>query len=241
MAKMAIESLGRNDLSVLVCGPGRSIDYRWIARLGKVKKVAIADLVKLFDDAEWVDLNAPIQQRFDIVICCEVVEHFTDPANDFKKTLGYVNDDGMVVCSTNIYDGGKLENHSYLFIRGHTSYYTPKALAHIANDNDMHVDFRLPELAMNAGGPRKRYVIFTRSQQTLQNLAIYFGSHLFAPSEPNPQPATRQRNPAQNSTPNNTQPPSNASKSDSDVRGDPGAQSTTPASSGLGEPARQDP
>ena len=146
MAEMAIESLGKNDLTVLVCGPGRSIDYRRIAAHDKVKKVAIADLMKFYDDAEWVDLNAPIKERFDIVICCEVIEHFTDPPSDFKKTLGYVNGDGMLVCSTNIYDGGNLEKQSYLFIRGHTSYYTPKALAHIADENGVYVDSGCPRL-----------------------------------------------------------------------------------------------
>jgi len=192
MAEMAIEAMGKKDLSVLVCGPGRSIDYRRIASLDQVKKVAIADLMKFFDDAEWVDLNAPIKEQFDIVICCEVVEHFTDPPNDFKKTLGYLNDEGMLVCSTNIYDGGKLEKQSYLFIRGHTSYYTPRALAHIAKENGAFVDFRLPTVATtDAGGPRKRYVVFTRSQQTAQDLAVYFGSHQFAPSEPNPKRATK--------------------------------------------------
>jgi hypothetical protein len=191
MAEMAIESLGKDDLTVLVCGPGRSIDYRRIAAHDKVKKVAIADLMKFYDDAEWVDLNAPIKERFDIVICCEVIEHFTDPPSDFKKTLGYVNGDGMLVCSTNIYDGGNLEKQRYLFIRGHTSYYTPKALAHIADENGVYVDFRLPKVATtSAGGPRKRYVIFGRSQRSLQNLAVYFGSHPYAPSEESPKPGT---------------------------------------------------
>ncbi|MET9023644.1 methyltransferase domain-containing protein [Actinopolymorpha sp. NPDC004070] len=192
MAEMAIEALGREDLSVLVCGPGRSIDYRRIAGLKQVKKVAIADLMKFFDDAEWVDLNSPVTAKFDIVICCEVVEHFTDPPNDFKKTLSYVEDEGVLVCSTNIYDGGNLEKQSYLFIRGHTSYYTPQALAHIARENDMFVDFRLPEVATtDAGGPRKRYLIFSRSQQAMQGLAVYFGSHQFAPSEANPRRADK--------------------------------------------------
>lgn len=215
MAKMAIEALGKDDVSVLVCGPGRSVDYRRIATLGKVKKLAIADLMKFYDDAEWVDLNAPIAEQFDIVICCEVIEHFTDPPNDFRKTLGYVNDDGMVVCSTNIYDGGNLAKHRYLFSLGHTSYYTPTALAHIAKDNGVYVDFRLPEVATKLG-LRKRYVIFTRSQQTLQNLAVYFGSHPFAPSEQdNRKVVAPELAPGPGSAADAAQPPSGALESSS--------------------------
>lgn len=192
MAKMAAEIMGRGELTVLICGPGRSVDYRWIAKLKNVRKVAVADLMKLVDDVEWVDLNSPVSERFDIVIACEVVEHFTDPPNDFAKTLSYVKDDGLVVCSTNINSGRDANNHDYLFIKGHTSYYSPKALAHIARKNGVYVDFRLPEVATTkAGGPRKRYVLFTPSVDRQQEISVYFGRHLFAPSEKNPQPALK--------------------------------------------------
>jgi hypothetical protein len=90
--------------------------------------------------------------------------------------------DGLLVCSTNVYDGGNLNRHKYLFIKGHTSYYSPEALLHLARRNKVFVDFRLPAVSSRLG-PRKRYVLFSKSVTRMQDVAAYFGSHAYAPSE----------------------------------------------------------
>lgn len=183
MAAMAADILGRSRLSVLVYGAGRSRDNLHINDLAAVRSVAISDLMNIRDDAEFVDTSGPIERRFDIVIASEVVEHFLTPRQDFAALLGLCSSDGVVVCSTNIYDGGSLRSQPYLFIPGHTSYYSPESLLEIARLNQCYVDFRVPLVATGYGGPRKRYVLFSRSPGVMQNIVRYFGSHMFAPSE----------------------------------------------------------
>ncbi|WP_283134155.1 class I SAM-dependent methyltransferase [Rhizohabitans arisaemae] len=183
MARMAVEIMGGSELSVLVYGPGRSLDYRHIGALDKVRRAAVGDLMKLVEDADWVDLAAPVTDRFDLLIACEVVEHFTDPPADFAQLFSHVTDDGLVVCSTNIYDGTDLKKHDYVFIKGHTSYYSPRSIARIAKENGFYIDFRVPLAATTTVGPRKRYVLFSRSIERMQDVALYFGRNLYAPSE----------------------------------------------------------
>ena len=68
--------------------------------------------------------------------------------------------------------------------RGHTSYYSPNSLRVIARQNQVLVDFRVPVAATGKVGPRKRYVLMSRSRAIMDSVCDYFGSHMFAPSEP---------------------------------------------------------
>ncbi|MQA02913.1 MAG: methyltransferase domain-containing protein [Streptosporangiales bacterium] len=183
MAKMAAEMLGRPNLSVLVYGAGRSFDNKHIEALPNVHRVAVADVMKLRDDTEFVDINQPANQKFSLVLASEVVEHFLNPQEDFQSLFNYVEDDGLLLCSTNVYDGSDLAKHKYIFIPGHTSYYTPEALAHIARSNGYYIDFRVPWVATGYGGPRKRYLFLTKDLSLLTNIACYFGKRMYAPSE----------------------------------------------------------
>jgi SAM-dependent methyltransferase len=183
MAKMAAQVLGRPRLDVLIFGAGRSLDNLHIAKLPRVRRVAIGDIMRVRDEADFVDISKPAKETFDIVIACEVIEHFTRPRKDFKQLFDFVHRAGVVVCSTNIYDGGNLGQQSYIFGRGHVSYYTPAALRRIAKENKMHVDFRLPASSKGVAGPRKRYVIFSHSQEVMESVSDYFGAKAYAPSE----------------------------------------------------------
>jgi SAM-dependent methyltransferase len=183
MTQMAVEVLGRRKLSVLIYGVGRSLDNLHIAKLPEVDRVAIGDIMKIREDAEFVDISKPAADRFDIVVACEVIEHFTDPRPDFEALFGYFGDDGVLICSTNINDGMRLERQAYIFGRGHTSYYTPEALRTIASAQGVRVDFRVPLSGTGPAGPRKRYVIFTRSDAVMDSVSNYFGRRQYAPSE----------------------------------------------------------
>jgi Methyltransferase domain len=180
MAKMAIDILGRDDVEVLVYGAGSSLDNHHIAELGAVRHVAIGDIMKLRDDAEFVDANKPASRKFAVVVASEVVEHFRSPRDDFAKLFKFVANDGLLVCGTNIYDGGNLSRDAYIHFADHTSYYTPRVLRGIANDAGFRIDFRAP---MIADGLRKRYVLFSKSHQVMESVACYFGVELYAPSE----------------------------------------------------------
>lgn len=181
MARMAIDILRRKDLEVLVYGIGRSLDNLHIQALRRVRNVAIGDIMKIRDDAEFHDANLPATKTFDVVIASEVVEHFRNPLEDFAKLFQFVAKDGILVCGTNIYAGGDLAKDRYPFYSDHTAYYTPEALAEIARVNGFYLDFRAPR--MGRVRSRKRYVIFTKSPVVLSQVALHFGRVPFAPSE----------------------------------------------------------
>jgi SAM-dependent methyltransferase len=192
MAELAVDVLGRQGLSVMVYGVGRSMDNLHIAKLPAVSRTVIGDIMKIRDDAEFIDISGEATETFDVVVACEVIEHFTDPLVDFPKLLGWVAPGGILICSTNIHDGGPLEGQRYIFGRGHVSYYSPRALRVIAKANGWHVDFRLPVMASNPGpkGVRKRYVILSRESDVMDRVSDYFGRHPYAPSEP-PEPVKK--------------------------------------------------
>lgn len=183
MGKMAVEIMGRSDQTVLVYGAGRSFDNRHIGALKQVKEVAVADVMKLRDDAEFIDINEPASKQFSLVIASEVLEHFLNPVEEFPELLKFVEKNGLLVCSTNIYDGTNLDKHKYIFIPGHTSYYTPESLIYLAQSHGYYIDFRSPLVATGYGGPRKRYVFITKDPTLLTQISCYFGRHLYAPSE----------------------------------------------------------
>jgi hypothetical protein len=53
----------------------------------------------------------------------------------------------------------------------------------IADHFGMHVDYRIPLVALGNGGPRKKYVIFSRSRAVMDAVADWFGGHMYAPSD----------------------------------------------------------
>jgi SAM-dependent methyltransferase len=189
MAQMGAEVLQRSSLDVMVFGAGRSLDYRHIAKLPQVRSVVMSDVVDLGVDTDFINITEGTDRRFDLIIACEVVEHFPDPATEFPRLFDLLTKDGLLVCSTNIYNGGDLAKHRYLYSPGHVSYYSPRAIRTIAEKSRMLFDFRLPAIATlpasapGTPGPRKRYVLFTRSAKNLHNVAEYFGGHPYAPSE----------------------------------------------------------
>jgi SAM-dependent methyltransferase len=184
MAQMAIDILGRGDLETLIYGAGRSLDNRHVATLQQVRHVAIADVMRVRDDAEFIDANLPAPRRFDIVVASEVIEHFLDPVADLAALFDFVEPEGLLVCSTNLYDGRRLSTQSYIFLPGHTSYWSEDSLRRVAAANGMLVDFRIPLVATGYGGPRKRYVLFTRSRAITDSIGRYFSTREYAPSDP---------------------------------------------------------
>jgi SAM-dependent methyltransferase len=181
MARMALQILGRSRAqNVLVYGAGRSLDNLHIQRLPGVGTVAIADIMRLRDDAPFVDVKDPGTQRFAIVVASEVIEHFRDPWSDFASLLGLVTPKGLLVCGTNIHNGRpNLERDRYLYYRDHTSYYSTASIRRIATGMGFHVDFRLTDGLAR----RKRYVLFTRSPDVLYRIADYFERVPLAPTE----------------------------------------------------------
>jgi SAM-dependent methyltransferase len=183
MAAVGADILGREGLQVLVFGAGRSVDYQHIATLPNVERVTVSDVVDLHGEADFINITKGTSLRFDLIIACEVVEHFTDPRMEFPRLFDLLTENGLLVCSTDIYDGGDVAEQDYLYLRGHASYYSPRAIAEIARRSGMLFDFRLPAIGLSFPGARKRYILFTRNVTDLQKVAEHFGSHPFAPAE----------------------------------------------------------
>ncbi|WP_088288787.1 bifunctional 2-polyprenyl-6-hydroxyphenol methylase/3-demethylubiquinol 3-O-methyltransferase UbiG [Kineosporia sp. A_224] len=183
MARMGVQVLGRTGLRVNVFGAGRSQDYLHVRALPGVERAIISDVVDLGLDEDFLNVRDGTTERFDLVVACEVVEHFTDPTTEFRRLFDLLTPQGLLVCSTNIYDGGNLERQEYLYRRGHVSYYAPRTIARIARASGVRFDFRVPQMATSTGGPRKRYVLFSPSADVMDRVAVYFGQHMYAPSE----------------------------------------------------------
>ncbi len=181
MVETAIEILGRPDLEVLFYGSGLSRDHLLARDLPQVATSHLADLFNYQATDVFVPLDSP--RQFDVVICCEVVEHFERPRRDFRTLLKFAKPDGIVVCSTSISDGAAVEKLDYPWIPGHTSYYSGASLIDIARQNRQFCDFRLPECALGEPGPRKRYVFFFQDRNTQKLIAEAFSRIPFAYSE----------------------------------------------------------
>jgi len=183
MGEMGVDILQRDHLQVMVFGAGRSLDYQHIGRLPQVERVVMSDVVELTSEADFINILEGTEERFDLIIACEVVEHFADPVTEFKRLFELLTPDGLLVCSTNIYDGSDFTRHNYLYLRGHLSYYSADAIGHLARAGGLHHDLRTPEAALGKPGPRKRYVLFTGSDANVRHTTEYFADRPYAPSE----------------------------------------------------------
>jgi hypothetical protein len=179
--------------SILIYGAGLSRDHAWLKKEYPDIRVCICDLANFQQSTAYVPLES--KEQFDIVIACEVVEHFTDIEKDFFLLLSKVSDNGLVVLSTNISDGTAFSELAYPFVPGHTAYYSGRALMLIAKkfNQGLEVDFRVPQAALAQLGPRKRYVLIYRDRKVASAIADYFSKNLMAPSEKSFRPAAPTR------------------------------------------------
>jgi hypothetical protein len=185
MGVLGWEILQRAELprsSILVYGPGLSIDHLHLSRHFEEASVAVCDLENFQASDRFVSIQSAAQ--FDVVVACEVVEHFTKVEEDFRLLLSKLSHTGIAIISTNINDGSDLGAQGYPFVPGHTAYYTAASLRSIVQriDEGYFVDFRTPAAALGQLGPRKRYVLIFRGE-VWRGVADYFAAQPLAPSE----------------------------------------------------------
>jgi len=48
----------------------------------------------------------PLSATYDFIVCCEVIEHFHRPAEEFARLRDMLNPDGHLVCMTSLYHPG---------------------------------------------------------------------------------------------------------------------------------------
>lgn len=181
MAQMGIEILSRPNARVTFFGAGINTDWKWLQRTYPNAPTTLVDLENMQQVPNFETIAEATPS--DIVIASEVIEHFEDPMAHFESLLRLVNEDGLLICSTNVYDGTDISGHEYPFIPGHVSYWTPHALAYVGLKTGFLVDFRTPKIAFSRGGPRKKYVLFYRNVETAYRIGLYFGTRTCAPSE----------------------------------------------------------
>ena len=181
MVRMAMEMLDRPAAKISFFGSGMNRDWQWVLNTYPQSSVNLVDLKNFQEVAhfEAIDRATPS----DIVVASEVIEHFTEPLEHFRSLLRLVRNDGILICSTNVYDGSDMSQHMYPFIPGHVAYWTPLSLVKLAADSGFFVDFRTPQMGLTRGGPRKKYVLFYRQVEVFYRVSLYFGTHMHAPSE----------------------------------------------------------
>lgn len=181
MAEMGMEIVSKHNASVSFFGSGMNTDHLWLKRKYPEMQPKLVDMENLqeADNFEFIADATPS----DVVVACEVIEHFTEPVAHFESLLRLLKNDGILICSSNVYDGTNISLHQYPFIPGHVAYWTPLSLIKMASDHGCFVDFRTPQVGLTRGGPRKKYIIFYRNTETLFRMSAYFGTHMLAPSE----------------------------------------------------------
>jgi len=179
MAMNAIGILNKNKLRVLIFGPGFNKDHILIRKHDLVSECKIMDL-KNFQNSEYF---VPIDTKevFDIVIACEVIEHFADPRKEFSSLISYLDKDGLLIISTcmRLHQGGDHAYNLYPFLHGHMSYYSFASLICLARMNNFYIDFRIP-IGWRFLSRSKRYVYMTRSKD------VYFAVLNYSLAFPNP-------------------------------------------------------
>lgn len=181
MAEMGMEIIDKKDASVSFFGSGLNTDHLWIKRKYPGVQTKLVDLENMQEAENFEPISEATPS--DVVVASEVIEHFTEPVEHFKSLVRLLKEDGILICSSNIYDGTDVTLHQYPFVAGHVAYWTPLALIKLASDMGCFVDFRTPAVGLTRGGPRKKYIIFYKSTQTLFRTSLYFGTHMNAPSE----------------------------------------------------------
>ena len=183
MAMLGLELVAGGDVRVLILGAGLSRDWLHISRDERVASVTTSDLENFNESPDFLELDQQGSREFDLVIACEVLEHLANPCADFAQIFSNLSDRGVFVASTNIYDFSPIERHWYPYIPGHVSYHTAESLERLARASGLKVDFRVPLVATQRAGRRKRYVIFSSREEAMSAAANWFASNWYAPSE----------------------------------------------------------
>ncbi len=182
MAGMGIEILNRNGVEVSFFGAGMNIDYQWVERIYPGTRTKLVDLENMQNASNFELLENATPS--DVVVASEVIEHFDQPRENFETLFRLVKENGILICGTNLYDGGDVTLYNYPFVVGHSAHWTAMALMHVATEAGFFIDFRTPAIAARRAGPHKKYILFYRDTAALLGISLFFGRNMYAPSEP---------------------------------------------------------
>ncbi|WP_081212447.1 class I SAM-dependent methyltransferase [Salegentibacter sediminis] len=90
--------------------------------------------VALFDPYFYPDKSV-LKNFYDFIICCEVMEHFHDPAREFRDLSYKLNPGGKLYCKTSLYtEGLDFDTWYYKNDPTHVFFYTEKSLIWIRDN-----------------------------------------------------------------------------------------------------------
>ncbi len=132
---------------------------------------------RFFHANDLHDLN----QRFDIVVACEVIEHFNHPRAQISTLVNSMKSDGIFCGTTNFYPGGSIEDDQivgYMSLRNHVAYWSERSLSHILNEFGMKlITFEMvcpgsvkPDRKYNDLFPNKRVFFATTDNKAIDYL-----------------------------------------------------------------------
>lgn len=102
--------------------------------------------LELYDPFYAVE-PAVLEKKRDFIICCEVIEHFHNPAEEFQLLHGLLNPNGQLVCMTDLYhEGLDFDKWYYKNDETHVFFYHRESLEYVRDAFgfiDLHVDGRL--------------------------------------------------------------------------------------------------
>lgn len=89
-------------------------------------------------------------KKYDYIICCEVIEHFHNPYDEFRDLTNMLNAKGSLFCMTSLYDENiDFKNWNYKNDETHVFFYHKKALEWIKNEfgfSDLEIEGKLIRL-----------------------------------------------------------------------------------------------
>jgi len=89
-------------------------------------------------DPFFIPDSSALDNTYDYIVCCEVIEHFHDPHKEFKKLKSLLKTNGVLYLKTDLYsEETDFENWSYKDDETHTFFYHADALRWI----QQHIGF----------------------------------------------------------------------------------------------------
>lgn len=91
-------------------------------------------------DPFFINSKHLLQQQYDYIVCCEVIEHFQNPASEFNLLRGMLKPDGQLICMTHIYDHKiPFPNWYYKNDPTHVFIYQQPTIEYIATQFNLHL------------------------------------------------------------------------------------------------------
>lgn len=106
--------------------------------------------VNLYDPF-FEDNPEVLKQKYDFIICCEVMEHFHNPGREFEFLRSNLNPGGKLYCKTSLFTGENFESWYYKNDPTHVFLYTIETLEWIKEN------FKFSELQV-----QPKLIVFTR-------------------------------------------------------------------------------